>query len=272
MRLVGRGYSYNELIELDEDFTALVNEMKNNNEILEVVEKLGRKYISEAKKKQPKIDRRSKSEVFGLHKSNDLVRVLATELSNLEDEELEYLFYSKYLEKNLLTYELAGEINEEKEYDQKENKGPVVACLDTSGSMSGLPILKAKALLLSISNILERENRSLYILLFGSSDEIKELHIETKTQSAEVLYFLKQGFGGGTDFETPLKRGVEIIEEQEEYNKADILMVTDGLSEISETFKSYLIKKQVKNGFSIYTVICNGKVEKDNFSDEIISI
>ncbi|MCK8825789.1 VWA domain-containing protein [Fuchsiella alkaliacetigena] len=269
INLVGRGYSYKELVELDQDFASLAKEMKENRKVLEVVEKLGRNYISETEKKQPKINKRGKSEVFGLHRSNDLVRLLPSELVNFEDEELEYLFYSKFLEHTLLTYELVSKTREEKE---ELKKGPVIACLDTSGSMSGLPILKAKALLLSISEILEEENRSLYILLFGSAGEIKELHIKKKEQSAKILHFLKQGFGGGTDFETPLKRGVKIIEDQEEYNKADILMITDGLCKVTDDFTKYLSKKKLRVGFNVYTVICATELDGDDFSDEIISI
>ena len=43
------------------------------------------------------------------------------------------------------------------------NKGPIVVCLDTSGSMKGTPLLRAKALVLSITKILREENRELYV-------------------------------------------------------------------------------------------------------------
>ena len=46
-------------------------------------------------------------------------------------------------------------LNTENETEEKiSNKGPIVVCLDTSGSMKGTPLLRAKALVLSIIKIL----------------------------------------------------------------------------------------------------------------------
>lgn len=50
----------------------------------------------------------SRSEVHGTHLSDDLMRMLPSELLNLEDEALEHLFYARLLEKRLQTYELSG--------------------------------------------------------------------------------------------------------------------------------------------------------------------
>jgi len=265
----GCGYSFKELNSYSDSYLSLVNEMKNNKKIQEITEKLGRNHISELKKTKTIICKRSKNELFGIHKSNDLIRLLPSELSNFEDEELEYLFYSKYLEDSLLTYELIGKTK--KEIINKK-KGPVIACLDTSGSMMGKPILKAKALLFAIAGILEKENRSLYVLMFGSADQISELVIEKKSETGKLLCFLKNGFNGGTDFETPLKRGIEIIKENAGYKKADILMITDGLCGISESFKRKLANDKLKLDFSIYTVICDGNSTGKDFSDEVVTI
>ena len=265
--------TYDQLKEMDEDFSALLNEMKNNKKIKEVTAKLGREYIAEWKKKKKRIQKRERNEIFGIHRSNDLVRLLPSEFVNLENEELEYLFYSKYLEENLLTYELGGKSTKSIDIEEQDlKKGPVVACLDTSGSMSGEPMQKAKALLVSIASILEKEKRSLYIILFGSKGEIKETNIENKEDSGKLFEIINSGFGGGTDFETPINRGIEIIETKGTYNKADILMITDGLCSISDEFQKKLEVKKNLLDFSIYTIICNGNSTKDSFSDEIIGI
>lgn len=272
IKLMGGGYSYNDFKDLKEDFKTLGYELKNNPNISKLVEKLGRNYISEEKKKRPKIDKRMQSEVFGIHKSNDLLRILPSEMINMEDEDLEVLFYSRYLENNLLTYQLRGNGIEEYTEEKNERKGPVVALLDTSGSMDGIPILKAKALLLAVSKILKKENRSLHIILFGDTNQIQELNILKEEEHKKILKFLSKGYGGGTNFETPLKRGIEIIKEKKDYHKADILLITDGLCGISDNFQKNLIDNKEKFDFSVYTVICGGKIEKDGFSDEVMKI
>lgn len=277
IKLIGCDYSYNELMSMEENFLNLAKEMEGNSKIKEFVRRLGKEYISEEKKMQSKIIKRMNNEILGIHKSNDLMRILPSELSNFESEELEYLFYSKFLENSLLTYEIVSKDYENnlksiEELTKIKNKGPVIACLDTSGSMMGIPDLKAKALLLSISKILEKENRCLYIILFGITDEIKELNLEKKEDIKKMISFLNNGFGGGTDFEAPLKRGVEIIGEYNNYNKADIVMITDGYCELSDEFIKKLKTNKRNLGFSIYTIICGNDIIKDSYSDEIIWI
>ena len=266
------GFSYAQLKNLNEDFAALANTLKDNAQIKELVRKMGRDYISEEKKKQTRVPQRSKSEVHGTHRSDDLMRVLPSELLNLEDETLEMLFYARLLEKNLQTYELQCTTfvqPEEKETHDKRT-GAVVACLDTSGSMEGAPLLKAKALLLAISGILQKEKRSLYVLLFGSSGQVKEFAMHNQATAADLLQFLRMGYGGGTDFETPLKRALDIIEAQNSYQKADVLMISDGDCGLSTEFVETLNNRKTVLDCSIYTVLCAGSRIDDKFSDEVV--
>lgn len=268
----GASFSYGELKACGEDFATLAKTLQNNAKIKELARKMGRDYISEEKKKQIKIPQASKSEVHGTHRSDDVMRMLPSELLNLEDETLEVLFYARLLEKNLLTYELQGVnfINGEETETSKKRTGPVVACLDTSGSMQGAPLLKAKALLLAIANILKQEDRSLHVVLFGSAGEILEFSMVGQNNSAGLLKFLQQGFGGGTDFETPLKHAFEIIASQKDYKKADVLMISDGDCSLSSEFtKTLKTQKEILNCM-VYSVLCADSRAEDTFSDEVV--
>lgn len=269
----GASFSYEDLKRNQADLMPLANQMQGNAQIKELVRKMGRAYISEEKKAMSRVPQASRSEVHGTHRSDDLMRLLPSELVNLDDETLEHLFYARLLEKNLLSYELSGttfiqqEVTEQ--VDQKIT-GPVVACLDTSGSMNGEPELKAKALLLAISGILQTEKRNLHVILFGSSGELKEFTVEQKNDAAGLLAFLQQGFGGGTDFETPLQRACEHIQQYADYLKADVLMISDGDCQLSQDYLSLLQQKKQQLDFSIYSVLCNGQRVDDSFSDEIV--
>lgn len=269
----GASFSYEDLKRNQADLLPLANQMQGNAQIKELVRKMGRAYISEEKKAMLRVPQASRSEVHGTHRSDDLMRLLPSELVNLDDETLEHLFYARLLEKNLLSYELSGttfiqqEVTEQ--VDQKIT-GPVVACLDTSGSMNGEPELKAKALLLAISGILQTEKRNLHVILFGSSGELKEFTAEQKNDAAGLLAFLQQGFGGGTDFETPLQRACEHIQQYDDYLKADVLMISDGDCQLSQDYLSQLQQQKQQLDFSIYSVLCNGQRVDDSFSDEIV--
>lgn len=265
-------FSYAELIACNDDFAGLAIMLQNNSQIKTLTRKMGRAYISEEKKKRAKIPQASKSEVYGTHRSDDLMRMLPSELLNLEDETLDVLFFSRLLEKNLLTYELQGVtfVNGETTETSKKRTGPVVACLDTSGSMQGPPLLKAKALLLAIANILKKEDRSLHVLLFGSAGEIREFSMTGQNDSVGLLKFLHQGFGGGTDFETPLKHAFKIIASQTEYKKADVLMISDGDCNLSPEFTTTAKTQKDTLNCMIYSVLCAGTKVADTFSDEIV--
>lgn len=275
LQTVGGGFNYNELAKMEQagDFRRLIDEMKNNPHIQALIKKMGKNYISETHKRQTKIPRASKSEVYGTHRSDDLMRLLPSELVNLDDDDLEMLFYAKLLEKNLITYQLAGVTHETQDEEYTKNQaitGPIVALLDTSSSMGGEPILKAKALLFAIGTILKAENRHLYVVLFGGKGETSEFKLEGQDDLAGLMQFLNGGFGGGTDFETPLQRAIEIIGTYDNYKKADILMLSDGGCHLDDDFgKRFAIQKQNHNCM-VYSVLCNGKRVSDNFSDEVL--
>ena len=268
----GAGFSYADLQAAGgEDFTALAQALRGNAAIQELARKMGRAYISEQRKKQTRIPQASRSEVHGTHRSDDVMRLLPSELLNLEDEALENLFYARLLEKQLQTYELQGTtlIPGETTEAQRKRTGPVVACLDTSGSMGGTPLLKAKALLLAIANILRQEERSLHVLLFGAADEIREFALEDAQHSAGLLHFLRQGFGGGTNFEAPLARAMQIIEQHPAYEKADVLMISDGDCQLSDHFCQHLHQRKAVLDCMVYSVLCDGQRVADGFSDEV---
>lgn len=266
-------FSYNDLQKCEHtDFADLAKQLQTNKKIKDLTYKMGRNFIAEQFKKQTKIPTPSKSEVHGTQYSDDLMRLLPNELVNLDDDTLETLFYARLLEKNLLTYELSGTQlkNGETTEAKQQRTGPVVACLDTSSSMQGSPLLKAKALLFAIANILKQEKRDLHVLMFGSSGQLREYSLQGAEQLAGLLQFLQQGFNGGTDFETPLKRALTIINSTSDYKKADILMISDGDCSLSHEFTAHLTQQKQNLNCMIYSVLCNGQRVEDNFSDEVV--
>lgn len=265
---MGQPFTYQELKSLKStDFLKLARELKSNQNIQKIVEKLGRNYISKEKKET--VVKRVPNEVHSIYKSNELARLLPSELSSCDDEDMEYLFYAKYLERNLLTYQLDGN---DVSVDNIKTKGPIVACLDTSGSMDGTPLLKARALLFAISKILKKEKRDMHVLLFGTNNQLVELYVSPKTNIGELLIFLGQKFNGGTNFETPLKRSFEIVEENQGFNNADVLMITDGECSISQDFRKAIVEKKRSLNLEIYTIMCKKKIIEDSYSSEVICI
>ena len=274
-RCPGADFSYSQLKAMGEDFAALAAEMGHNRQIQELVRQLGRNHIREEdKKKQTRIPQCSKTEVHGTHLSNDVMRLLPSELVNLEDDTLETLFYARLLESNLQTYELAGTTHITRDDVEKTpvttTTGPVVALLDTSGSMQGTPLLKARALLLAVAGILQKEQRSLHVVLFGSTGQLREFAMQGAHQSGDLLAFLRQGFGGGTDFEPPLRRALAIIRQQSAYQRADVLMISDGDCSLSDAFIQTVRTEKTSLECQIFSVLCSGSRKTDDFSDAVL--
>ncbi|MHA1132166.1 MAG: hypothetical protein ACTSRC_21730 [Candidatus Helarchaeota archaeon] len=96
-------------------------------------------------------------EIYNIKQSNDISRALVIELGKLGHPILKSLFMARYLDHSLLTYDLR--CKEKSSYREKEEKkrGPIVACIDTSGSMSGYPEELAKALSLAVIKIAQHE-------------------------------------------------------------------------------------------------------------------
>lgn len=268
----GAGFSYEDLKSGDEDFTALARQIAQNPQIRELVRKMGRQHVAEDFKRQTRIPQASQSEVHGTHRSNGLMRLLPSELVNLEDDTLETLFYARLLEHNLLTYQLSGSTLTTGETTETRSKrtGPLVACLDTSASMQGEPLLKAKALLLAVAGILKQEDRSLHVILFGASGQLRTFAMDARNDAAGLLAFLRQGFNGGTDFETPLQHALHLVETNPGYLKADVLMVSDGDCSLSEDFTAKLCAAKARLNCRVYSVLCAGKRVQDRFSDEVV--
>ena len=268
----GAGFSYEDLKSGDEDFTALARQIAQNPQFRDLVRKMGRQHVSEEFKRQTRIPQASQSEVHGTHRSNDLMRLLPSELVNLEDDTLETLFYARLLEHNLLTYQLSGSTMTTGETTETRSRrtGPVVACLDTSGSMQGEPLLKAKALLLAVAGILKQEDRSLHVILFGASGQLRTFAMDARNDAAGLLAFLRQGFNGGTDFETPLQHALHLVETNPGYLKADVLMVSDGDCSLGEDFTAKLCAAKARLNCRVYSVLCAGQRVQDRFSDEVV--
>lgn len=266
------GFSYNDLKAGSEDFARLAQQIGRNPQIRELMRKLGRQHIAEEIKRQTRLPQASRSEVHGTHRSNDLLRLLPSELLNLEDEALEALFYARLLEGQLMTYELSGSSLSpgETTESRQERTGPVVACLDTSGSMQGEPLLKAKALLLAVAAILKSEDRSLHVILFGASGQIRSFATDARNDSAGLLAFLRQGFGGGTDFEAPLQHALQVIETHPDHLKADVLMISDGDCTLSDDAIAQVQARKVRLNCRIYSVLCAGPRGEDRLSDEVV--
>ena len=150
----------------------------------------------------------------------------------LNDSELEELFDLKYIEEKLMLFDYDSYTNVEKEKivedfvesEKDEEKGPIIICVDTSGSMSGAPERIAKAIVFCISSKAISENRPCLLINFSTSIEVIEFN--KFSLFTDILNFLKKSFNGGTDLIPALKYSLDKME-SEKFEKADVLILSD---------------------------------------------
>ncbi len=155
------------------------------------------------------------------------------ELGLLDTKTLQTFFFYKFTERKLLTYDFIGfestqtefETEEEVEKAKEDEKGPIIICVDTSGSMHGIPERVAKPLCFAILRVALLQNRKCYLISFSTGIKTIEL-TDFKKNLASLIEFLSHSFHGGTDAAPALEESLRMIE-TEDYRKADVLMISD---------------------------------------------
>ncbi len=192
------------------------------------------------------------------------------EITTLSMEVFSDDFYDRFLNRSLLVYEMEGHA--------ARDRGPIILCYDGSGSMEGIKIEETKALLVAFIEVARIQKRRLITLQFASKTEplyIQEFNPNHVTIE-EIMRLLGHFIRGGTDFETPLKAAMELLKE-DRYRHADILMITDGFSDIREGFKKEFNQWKSAMAFKLYAIIIHGETYGDygdlgEISDEILEI
>ncbi len=180
-------------------------------------------------------------ETRGVYRSGRIARMLPSESMQLTHPRLRLVWHAHHAERSLLTYEEDDRMhqtvqervpiprpNPQRSPDTRMEAGPMLICVDTSGSMRGGAEAVAKAVVLEAMRTAHAQNRACHVFAFGGPDEIVELELDLDVAGIERLaQFLGQGFRGGTDICGPLERVLARLAE-ERWQLADLLIASDG--------------------------------------------
>eukprot|EP00803_Ostreobium_quekettii_P008826 evm.model.scf_2565.1 EVM.evm.TU.scf_2565.1 scf_2565:1050-6339(-) len=178
-------------------------------------------------------------ETRGLTRSDDISRLLPGEAALIARgrsvRRAKLLFFARLAEKGLNTYERDGWgefptniIPERREIRPTADRGPILLCVDTSGSMRGPRETVAKALTLECMREAQEQDRGCYVFAFAGLQEVRELELNQDMKSVNnLLDFLEKVFNGGSDFNEPIKRCLDRLTDAKWAN-SDILLVSDG--------------------------------------------
>lgn len=177
-------------------------------------------------------------ETRGIVRSGEIARMLPVEAINFGHPKLRMLWHARRAERALITYRVEGVEFERVQVEReaqvavegrrpRPERGPILAVVDTSGSMHGTPELVAKAMVLEASRVAHSEKRACYAYMYSGPGQIVEHELSVTGEGiGKLLAFLGTSFGGGTDVAV-LERVVARLRE-EAWRKADVVFATDG--------------------------------------------
>ncbi|MFQ1015448.1 VWA domain-containing protein [Avibacterium paragallinarum] len=286
--LLGIGDNIGNLTPQDTEFLKILNtQLKKVKKLKEILDLLGRafgknnatkikKEMENAEQHNPVIDYRAKEEIVGLYLGKELENILPAELALLNNEESAVLFDLKFLENKLMCFQQQGitfatqSQSTPKEVSEDERTGPMILCVDTSGSMYGNPENIAKAVALYLGQEAKAQKRAYFIINFSS--QIATYEQTEKKSINDLIHFLCNSFHGGTDVEPALGCALDLLQ-QENYEKADILVISDfEIGQFSREMQNKIEEqKQKKTKFNALVMLRNRQVNIPNRKNSPLS-
>jgi uncharacterized protein with von Willebrand factor type A (vWA) domain len=253
--------------------------LENDKAVMELAAMLGRYRKSEKEFEEVEIEKvivkpkfkprhATKGEVIGIRESDDISSMLPIETATLLNPSTKPIFLKKFAEKKLTTYDFRNQFGDtekittkEKQLQEKEDsKGPIIICVDTSGSMHGTPERVAKTICFALTKTALREKRKCYLISFSTKIQTIELS-DLQNSLDKLINFLSMSFNGGTDANPALEKSLEMLETND-YKKADVLMVSDFVMETlsKEVTERIETAKTNKTKFHSLTISANANV------------
>ena len=180
-------------------------------------------------------------EITGVRFSSRPERMLASEAVMLHHPVLRKLWRARHAEARLLSWETEAVLTDWRVDPQAAarrpaglpeteslERGPIIVCLDTSGSMRGAPENIAKATVIAALRAAHEARRGCKLIAFGGPEEVIECDLGAGEAGLQALLeVMGQSFDGGTDIQTPIERAIDCVHDAR-WASADLLIVSDG--------------------------------------------
>ena len=216
-----------------ERIRAIVKLQKDYPEVLEVAKVLGRIADDEGNEKVPlgggnmmSVDHSAPSDIEGVTVGNDLSSMLPTEMAQMVDEDLNGMFVYKFATRNLQNFRYKSQImnpSHKLQMHKARQKGPMVICLDTSGSMAGVPERISHSLIVKLLQLALRQDRDFLLIAFSYMAKA----FEVRKNRARLLDFFRKPANGDTDVSDMLNMCIGTLMSKPEFMSADVCLVSD---------------------------------------------
>lgn len=190
----------------------------------------------------------AKSDITGITIGDNLSSLLPSETALLSCTATQPTFYHNYVQKRLQIFASASSGNAPVTHQD----GPVIICLDTSGSMRGEKVEIACNLTMAITIIAQRRKRDVLVVKY--SDWHFLLKVTKLSRQREDLEKFLSSYQGCGNAENELFRWLfkDILPNEKAFDTADILCITDFGWEPLNDYTIKLIESFKRKGMIFY--------------------
>lgn len=201
--------------------------IRNSEYLRKFTDMIG-KYKECAVTEQKKKVKASAIEIKSVKVGDKIEDALPSDKLNLCNDITKKDFYRRMTQGQLMSYD--------KESQKQKNKGPIIVCIDQSGSMQGDKDMWAKALAVGILEVAQLQKREFACIPYDSRCRKTTIIHKDEISPDKIIGIAEERATGGTDFESPLKEASKLIEDSN-FKEADVVFITDGDCCVSDEFR-----------------------------------
>lgn len=255
MAVLGAGDGAGAISRVTAPPAVIRSALQKNKKLRQILKLAGRMKAAAIQKQRSKATP-GREELCDVTAGDDIARLIPSELVNLADPDTEAVLYRRITERSAMTYELRGKVS--------VAEGPIIMCVDESGSMSGARDMWAKAVAFALMEIAARQNRPFAYVHFDSRvSRTDEVPNPRKVGLKEIEELVSYFTGGGTSIATALNHAATMLEGKatertsaggKPWKRADVILVTDGDDhcEIDQKKAIERIRKSCGHLYSIF--------------------
>lgn len=211
-----------QLSRVDAASEALRKLLRANPGLRRIAEIAGRLKLSARQKQRTKATY-VPEQVVDVTVGGEIARLVPAELAQLADVDTELLLMRRLVEKQALQYRLEGQ--------ERLDQGPVIFCVDGSGSMAGSRHEWAMGVALAMIEVCAIQRRPFCLVHFDHEvQQVFEVPKSGRIPGEKLLEMLSFFSNGGTSFAPPLDWAASKLGAQGEsgWKDSDVVLVTDG--------------------------------------------
>lgn len=240
--------------------------IRNSRYLKEFTDMIG-KYKECAVTEQKKKVKASAIEIKSVKVGDKIEDALPSDKLNLCNEVTKKDFYRRMTQGQLMSYD--------KESQKQKNKGPIIVCIDLSGSMGGDKEMWAKALAVGILEVAQIQKREFACIPYDSHVRKTTVIHKDEISPDKIIGIAEESAGGGTDFERPLREASKLIEDSN-FKEADIVFITDGDCCVSDSFRRQFKQLKEDKEFRTMGVLVDyghtSRTSLDDFCDSVTTV